>query len=56
MTSDFPSFPGCEDKDIDDAYDVLIDAATEEHKKGDDQELFFFFAADVSPYNWCQLL
>ena len=48
MIAVYFSFPGCEDKDIDDAYDALIDAATEEHKKGDDQDLFFFFAADVS--------
>ncbi|KAK3084014.1 hypothetical protein FSP39_006734 [Pinctada imbricata] len=39
-------FTGCDEKDIDDGYDALIESATEEHRKGEDQDLLFFFAAD----------
>lgn len=36
-----------EDSDIDMAIDVLSELAQEESEKGEDQELFFFFGADV---------
>ena len=37
-----------EDSDIDMATEVLMELAQEESEKGEDQELFFFFGADVS--------
>lgn len=38
-----------EDEDIEWATEVLTEAATVEHNKHEDQELFFFFGGDVSP-------
>ena len=37
-----------EDDDIEWGSEVLTEAATAEHNKGEDQELFFFFGGDVS--------
>lgn len=37
-----------EDEDIEWASEVLTEAATIEHNKGEDQELFFLFGGDVS--------
>jgi hypothetical protein len=37
-----------EDEDTEWASEVLTEAATIEHNKGEDQELFFFFGGDVS--------
>lgn len=39
-----------EDEDIEWATEVLTEAATVEHNKREDQELFFFFGGDVSPH------
>lgn len=39
-----------EDEDIEWATEVLTEAATVEHNKREDQELFFFLGGDVSPH------
>lgn len=45
-----------EDSDIDFAIDILSDLAKEESEKGEDQELFFFYGADVSIFQHTHLL
>jgi len=44
-----------EDEEVDKARDLLLVPATEEHNKGEHQDLFFFIGADVSCLPWCCL-